>query len=937
VSLAPWGRAVLRLVRSGLWGALVVAAFVLLGTAGAAGPLFDAAGDDAALRSVLAAVPPGAQSADAAVVTVVSGPGPTAPLGKGLFDALGGVEGVGDALVIGRSVGAELLPRGTVTPVVAVGDRVERGRLVAIEDPAARLVPVERAQDVTGGVWLPEPLADRLGVAPGDVLEIGSDSWSGPIARAPARVAAVYRTGVDGRRPADPPGTDRWSASTSGLPEDTEFTTLSAFLVVGDVPVVERLAKEAGDTLLWSATAALDPAEPTLADARRTAQDVALLDSRAAEAGARDPEAVRPDVVSGVPDLVEAADQLALETRRGTAGLSRAGALLALGVVLALAVVGVGRRAVELRAHAATGQHPLVTAAQAGLELLPVVLLAPVVGVLLARQAVRTVGPGPVPAGVVIEEALPAAALVTAVGLLLVTVATLVAAVAAARPYAAGAPSRRVPWVPLLAVAALTAAAGVLLSPQDRRATGLLDVLAPVLVVAAVAAAGAAGLTALVRALAARGRTAHGPRALVLALAARRFAGRAGERHGVLTLMAGGWGLLLLALSASAGVSTSVDDKAAVLAGTEARARIVGSWQLDPGAPSLPPLPDDGSLPPPPPPVSSPRLPEGAALVWTRRVSFTTTAAYPQLMVVDPETFDAAALWGSSDRMAQVRALLVGLAAADREARAQIEKGLTATPVPVLVVGRPEVRTGDLVTLDAPLLRLGAKVFATPAAFPGLDEQGTLVVAPAGSVFAAVGRDDPRYRPSGTLRQDPDYATWVWSRDGLPGVRAVIDPAGAPALDVVTADETALRPRLVAADRAAGYRTALGVVAAALAALVLCLAVDRELARGRAEDVLLARAGLGRRGIRRARAVGTAGLVLGGAVVAVPAAWAGLLVAERLLDPDPRLMPAIEVAPASGALLAVAGAAAAAWLAASAVVLRRTSVDDAAEVLRDAR
>jgi putative ABC transport system permease protein len=129
-------------LRQRAWSVLVLAAFVVLAAASAAGPMFAEASGNAAFQARRDAVPVTARQADAPVVRL------SADVGRGSIDqdavlaGLRTVPGLTEPQLTGGSVGAELLSGVYWESTAGLGDRRERGRLYAVEAPATELVPV---------------------------------------------------------------------------------------------------------------------------------------------------------------------------------------------------------------------------------------------------------------------------------------------------------------------------------------------------------------------------------------------------------------------------------------------------------------------------------------------------------------------------------------------------------------------------------------------------------------------------------------------------------------------------------------------------------------------------------------------------------------------------------------------------------------------------
>ena len=939
-----WRRAGGRLLRGGVWGLLVTATLVLLTAGAAAGPIFAEASANAALREAISSVPENANAADAPVARLSGGSASLAAEQGDLVDALRRVPGLSAPTLVGGSIGVELLPAfASFTPVAVSASTTLRARLFADADLRRSLVPAPGSPPVTAagaGVWLPAPLAQELRVSPGDVMQVGVDEGKRH-RRATTRVAGIYRVGADGRRPADAPGTRTWTLRRAALPADSQLRTLPAYLLVGEPSGVERLARAIGDQVLWSVEAALAPSQPTLEAVRRTSRAIAELRAQARSPAPGEPGVLRPALISGIPAVVTSAQEVASRTQDWTAPLTGAGIALGLAAVAGVSATGLSRRRTELRLLAGLGLRPAAVGALAALEMLAVVPLALLLGLAGAYGAVSAVGPpGPVTAasaGTGTGHALAAAA----AGVALAGALAALATTAAARPATVRAPRRAVPWELIVIVAAVTAAASLWTRPQVAGPPGALDLLVPLLTVAAASAAGARLVTSLLTTylrtprLRRRQPSTPGPRWPAAWLAVRRLAGAGQERVLVMAVVGTGLGMFMYAVAASTSVATSVRDRVAVASGAPATAVIDGSWQIDPQVPSTP----AGTDPPvryPLPGVRVPPLPPGLTMVWRARISVPGEPTNVDILAVDPTTFQTIASWGRGPELAAARALLPELARRDRQDAAALRDGKGVGSVPALAIAAPGLRRGAGVPLDGGDWVLPATVLASLPAFPGHRSTLPLLVVPADSFLSRLEAADPRVRPPpGNLQPPPSLSAELWAtRAG--SIDAVLEPLGIDAPRRTTQKEAGTAPELVAADRSRGYQMAIGICLAAMAVLVLALYADRATARSRAADLMLARVGLGQRGPRRARALE----LLLMAAVAVVLAWVGVrLIAPlgaRLLEPGGPAEPAfaLRVGPAT-AMAGLAAALVALTVAVGAAALRsRTGTESA--VLRDA-
>ena len=931
---------------------MVVAAFLLLATAAAAAPLFFEVAANAAWRSAVDAVPATALAADAPVVRLIGGAAPSQEEQGRLLDQLRLVRGLGEPQIVGASIGTELAGRSNIfRPTVSANGNDERARLYAEGELADALAPAEGSPAPSPddyGLWIPATLAEKLAVGPGDALDVAVETREGTRS-ASALVTGVYRVEGDGRRPVDPAGDGRWTARAGQLPRDSEFAAMTSYLLIGTVGTIGPLAEKVGEQVFWTAEAGLERRDAPLSQIERTAADVEELGRSVTDPqqAATTTGALRTGLVSGIPDLVQEAGDIRTATVAQTSSLAWAGVALGLLAVVAVAVLGAVRRRLELSLGAGLGLSPRTVGAQSGAEVLPAAVLAVVVGPLLAWAVLRL---PEVSRGVAVEAVLDAAVAVLA-AVVAVALVHAVAAYLAARPDKAGPARARLPWDLLLGVAAVTAALGASSRGDGGAAggtAGWLDLLVPVLVVAASGAVGGR-LLLLVTGTAARrlgGGRPGSHRAAVGWLALRRLAAPDGPRLLALTLLTTGLGMLLYALTAVSSVSDVSLDRASVTAGASATAEIDGSWQVH-DDPVPRPVPDaEGVFPASPPEATWPSLPQGTTVVLQRRGKIPTQFGNVDVLLVDPEQLRQSAAWGRGPFLERAREALQTLVAADRGAGPNVR----SEPLPALVVGRSELQAGQAASLDLELTfssePLPIDVVEVLPAFPGASPLRPTVVV-SQRLLDPLTIDDPRYRPvdgpSGiSLGGDLDnndnagFPAQLWTAGGPEELDRVLTQFGVEPADTATLAQAELEPRLAAARRGLGYQRALGLCLAALAALALCLYADRSAARGRAADLLLRRVGLGRAGPGQARVIE---LALTGAAALLLALVGVALVtplADRLVDGSPGPLPALTFRPTLGAVAATLAAALLAVALAAAVIAARGRTGTDGEVMRDA-
>ncbi|WP_203989683.1 hypothetical protein [Virgisporangium aurantiacum] len=898
-------------LRQGPWTVLVLAVFTVASLAAASAPIFDEASDNAVFASRLAAISPTASQGEDVAVRLTASASPNSADQQTAIADLRGVRHLSEPTLGGASVGMESVRPKRWEATVTAGGRALTARLLAVTDPTARLVPVGEAG--SDGVWLPEPLATDLGVRAGDTVTYRIDTLGANPDGVAVRIAGVYAV-AGSRLPADPPGgAASWAREQRDFPGDTQASTLKAHLLIGDIDTIERLAKASGDRMLWWADAKLTPGT-TLVEARTAAREVEEVRrrylGRMVDAGP-----VTPRVASGIAQVVADASGTAEAVQRRTRVSGWAALAVGLASVLAIGLLAVRRRRLELRHSVGSGLAPSTVGILWFVEHLVPAVPAAVAGWALARVLVERFGPpGPVTA-VSLRPALVAAGLAALAGPVTVAAVAALSAARRVRPAVPVSPRRARPWGLLVIVAAAVAGVGMWGTTQARG----VDRVVPMLVFAA---AGVLGGTLAVRlASLLKGTTTTDRRPMVVGWLLRRRLAAGGERVLTVVLLATGLGMLVFTVSAVDTVAVNIDDRVATSAGAAAVATIPGSWVLDDQAVNRPPEPKPEDGPAPEglvPGVRTPPLPAHAALVWRLDATTPYDDGLRDLVVVEPESFLRVADWGRGADLAAARNALRRLATAD----------VSGSKVPAIVVGDPSLARVDDVPVNLAGWNGQMLVIAKLPAFPGLGNRA-LYVVPDAAMFRHLGRDDPRLRPTGGA---PSFArTELWSSTGQRGIDEVVAPRSVDAGLVSTIEQYRQDADYVAARQSRGYELAVAAYLALLAIVALALHADRTAVAARPGDLMLARVGVGRAKVVGARVAELVTLV----VVALACAVGGLAVlrpmAARLLDPVPDQVPVLRFGvPASAVGVTLGVAVVAAALAVLLVIVRSSAREEEA-------
>lgn len=868
--LPPWRRAPLRGWRSpSLFLGVAAAAFVL-GLAGGSRAMF---ASSTARASLAHDVEEGCRF-DVGLrvertVAVAGGEafGPLAPLddaGRALDDAVAPVEGIDPAVVT----------------LIADGGQVSAGgaqAVVQLIERTGALRHIEVLDEAPGpGAWLPDVLADDLGVAAGDTVDVAATGT--PVA---VPVAGVYR---DLR-----PGRDRsWCSMRFFFEARTAGGSAPPPVVLFDEGTLVPVLSDAGDRTagVWWEYAP-DPATWDLP----TARDATAALKRTADAVNNQSDPLGELLGYGgssvdVPLSVRKAERTAasVESVAGPVALGTMG--VAVVMLLVAARSWLARRAQEVTMLTLRGAGPAALGLKGMGELFPALLLGAAGGIVAAIVTVRQVGPDPRIEGSAVVEGVAVVGVALAVALAALA-AVVAAGVRRVGVGAGGAKDRRAlpPWEP--AVLAVAGAAFYELQVRDTvvddtQVDGLL-LLFPLLLLA-----GGAGLAGrlLLSPRPANWLAGRAPASAWLALR-RLIAARTGAAL-IVTGVAVSIGIVVFAGTMSASVQATSYAKAALGPGS---AQVVRLSRTS-APPETAPLPGISTL------VT--RTSEEGVL----RRGHTTS----DVLGVDPATFADAAFWDGSFAGRSLDGLLDLLDAPGGDGGA----------APAIGVG-PGLP--DELVLSLPDAELPVRIVGRAEAFPGLGSE-------ADRPLVVVDRDR-------LTRLGVTSFAEVWIDDPSPAVPARLEEQGLsivystrPGEDVAGSE---LQPHVWAIDYLEVVGLAAGLVT--VAGLGLYFAADTD--RRRLSTAVARQLGMRARQGAAATACEVAAILFAGLALGVGLAWLAARLVFGNLDPLPHSPPAALLRLDLGTVAVCGAAAAVVAVLMTMLVEWRLARNTLPEVLRD--
>jgi hypothetical protein len=745
-------------------------------------------------------------------------------------------------------------------------------------------------------VLVPQPLADDLGLKPGDSLRLANDR--GGLVR--ARVAGIYADVVA-------PLPAYWEGHGSlFLPQQSplnpEPTEPPPVLIMSQQQTVDTaLALQGAMFMEWFFPLPADVRGDAAAAAADGYQRLALrgnapgvpLADLMAQVGDY------PQLRTALPDVLASIDETVALLSPPVRAVGQGGAAAGLLLVGAWAAWRVRRRGTELRALVARGLSPVRSGWRVLAEALVPVLIGTAAGVATAVALVRWLGPvRALPPSEATEVSPVVGAATLAV---LATVVMVTAALTARMGQVGTGPAQqlfgRVPWLAVTATVAVVAAVPLFTDEprSESDGVGVLALAVPLLVVVA----GTGLVVGVLQRLAPRlyGRLDRWPVGSFLGV--RRVLAAPTATRLLVVSTALTLGLVVYASALAASTERTVDAKAVVAVGSDVVVELVGAQ----------------SAPDP--------LPAFATSVDTDPdVRILPSDVHADVLAVDTSRFASIAFWNSDLADRPLEDLMSSL----QDYEGQRLPVVVAGPVP----GGVLTATDGRVTVSTGAYEIQAQVVGRASAFPGMSSLRPLLVTDQTRLAAALT----------AVERDPEslLGEQVWARGDAEPTLAKLAAAGLGEIgaeQVQTAADFAARPALRAQTWTLGYLRAVAGAAALLGLIGLGLHAAAQHRRRTVAGVLLARMGLSRGSARMAAAVelGLLALLAGvlGAVFALPTSR---LVLDRL-DPVPSLPPEPLFALPGQSLAAIAGAVAGVSLVGAVLVDLLTRGTTGGEVLRD--
>jgi putative ABC transport system permease protein len=731
----------------------------------------------------------------------------------------------------------------------------------------------------SNGLWVGESAAKPLGLHPGSTVTVSVEGITTPV-----RVAGIYRDIDPYHVPAF------WTPVLSRVaPPRGDPDALPPPPLLGDLRPFLETERRLGDRGTLEVDAGV-PAGMSLREARSVATAITSIKDGVAE-----PEsplyAAFDDVESGLPTLVEQADQTVATTTQPVLAISLAGELAALILAGAAGMFLARRRSVEFGLLTARGTSPIALGLRTAAEGLLPALLGAALGLALAGALTAVTGPG----GPVDRAAISGAGVRVGVA---AAVAALVVGIFTAVAVRLDSPDRRVrgrtgsrpPWE--LALLGLAAASGYEILTRGTGTVGRAEVTTPphldllVLAFPFLFVAATAGIAVRVlRRMLPKLRAVATRRPPWVFLTAARAAGSPRLVSVLVLVGAIAVGILTYSNVLAASVQRTAAAKAVLSVGTDVTA-ITGS------------LPSVGGHPP---------------FDWAPVELLPATTLDPggsqvDVIAVDPASFARAAAWIGpfSGPPAALRALDAG------------------GHLPVIAVG---ARLPQGASLSIAGTEIPVRAVSSMPVFPGV-VRGQPTVVVDRERFEKVA-PDPSSSGLGPTFQ-------LWARGDPADIVPVLQQEGFDPTFFVTADAQRTSPGFLALTWTFGLLQTFGALAGILSVLGAVLYLQARQQQREVTYALAGRMGLGRREHRRSIALELGGMLAAAYVIGAVFATMAAFIVHGKVDPLPALPPGPLFRVPSPTLLVVAVVVVALAWAGAWRVQRRADHANVGELLRRA-
>lgn len=263
---------------------MVLLSVALLSALVTAGPLYGSATARGVLVRALAAIPPQTPpiSRPMLEVTVADPKAGTQPQIEELFRSVPNLEEP-ETTIVAHSwrIEQKFKPQPFIRSATGQASALLYHRTGAVTG-----LPVAEGTPGASGLWLPEPLAEKLAVGPGSSVVVGKDyAPDKPIkdTATTLTVAGTYETRPDGRTPLGPAFTN----VVGGLPADpkglpgADGALLPAYLLIGDLKTISEAVTATREETLLTLAAELSSEGHSPQKLKETADAVSYLQLQA--------------------------------------------------------------------------------------------------------------------------------------------------------------------------------------------------------------------------------------------------------------------------------------------------------------------------------------------------------------------------------------------------------------------------------------------------------------------------------------------------------------------------------------------------------------------------------------------------------------------------------------------------------------------------------